>query len=167
MILKSALLKEHSLRQTRKLADYIGIDKNRFKELIEIVLSDDEILAQRAAWVLGTHGENHPELIIPHLKHLLRQLDKPVHDAVKRNILRVLQYVVIPPRFESEAAEICFNLINDSREAIATKAFAITVIVNLSGKYPDLLNELKSWFSIHGQNSSKAVIKRMEKAGLL
>jgi hypothetical protein len=167
MNIRSTLLKEHSLRQTKKLAGYIGIDKNRFHELIEMVLSEDVKLAQRAAWVLGTHGENHPELIIPHLKELLNQMEKPVHDAVKRNILRVLQYLEIPPKYESRIADICFRLIGNSGEAIAVKAFSITVITNLSRKYPELRQELKSWYLLQSTTASKAVIKRMEKAGLI
>ena len=39
--------------------------------------------------------------------------------------------------------DICFNYINSPTEAVAIKAFSITVLQNLAKKYPEIVNELK------------------------
>ncbi len=167
MNISRALIAEHSKKQTLLIGKYIGQSPVRFKEIVNLVASGDRIISQRAAWVLGTHGEEYPRLFLPHLSKLVPLLGKPVHDAVKRNILRVLQYLEIPSKFETEIINQCFNLLQSTGEPPAIKAFSISVIVNLSRKYPDLMQELTAWFQNNKMILSKAEIKRVEKAGLL
>lgn len=167
MNLSEALKKEHSKAQTLRIGKYIGNDRQRFSEIVNLVRSNDPMIAQRAAWVMGTHGENHPQLFLGHLSNLIPLLSRPVHDAVKRNILRVLQYVDIPVKHEAALVSHCFDLLLEANAAPAIKAFSITVIVNLSRKYPDLLQELNAWFQQNRSVASKAECKRIEKAGLL
>ena len=38
----------------------------------------------------------------------------------------------------------CYSYIKNAGEAIAVRAFAMTVVFNISKPYPELLNELKS-----------------------
>ncbi len=69
--ISQALRKEHSKRLTIRIGDYIGEDAIRFKEIVKLVLSGDPLIAQRASWVLGTHGEKFPHLFLPHLSELI------------------------------------------------------------------------------------------------
>ncbi len=166
MDISKALIKEHSKQQTVRIAQYIGENRERFDEVVNLVIGKDPILAQRAAWVMGMHAEKFPHLILPYLSKLIPLLVKQVHDAVKRNILRVLQYAEIPRKYEAKLLSNCFDLLSGSDTPPAIKAFSITVIVNLAKKYPDLLQELKAWFQQNKSVASKAEFKRMEKAGL-
>ena len=167
MDISKALKKEHSKNQTILIVQYIGENRERFAKVVYLVTGKDLILSQRASWVMGIHGEMFPNLILPHLSKLIPLLTKAVHDAVKRNILRVLQYSEIPEKHEAMLLSNCFDLLSSSDAPAAIKAFSITVIVNLAKKYPDLLQELKAWFQKNKSVASKAEIKRMEKAGLL
>ncbi len=63
--------------------------------------------------------------------------------AVKRNTLKILQFVDIPEDLLGITADICFRLLNDGKEPIAVKVFAMTVIFNIVKKYPELNEELK------------------------
>ncbi len=167
MNLSQALKKEHSKAQTLRIGRYIGQNRERFLDMVNLVRSKDQLLSQRAAWVMGIHGEQFPDLFLPHLEKLIPLLAQPVHDAVKRNILRVLQYLKVPEKHEAALVSHCFNLLLSTDEPPAIKAFSITVIVNLSKKYPELLQELNAWFQHNNSVASKAEFKRMEKAGLL
>ncbi len=162
-----ALSNEHTKALTLRIGKFIGKNPDRFAEIVKLMLGKDLLIAQRASWVLGTHAEKNPALIIPHLAKLLPLLSKPVHPALKRNIVRVLQHLEIPPKFESAVINQCFNLISNHDETIAVKAFSISIITNLSKKYPDLMQELKAWMDNHRAILSKAEIKRVEKAGLI
>jgi hypothetical protein len=143
MDIAKELLKEHSKRQTSKVVNYIGNDPKRFNSLIKIFLAGPHRVTQRAAWPLSYCVEAHPELIKPHLKSVLKMLDKKdAHDAVKRNILRFLQEIEIPKRFYGLVTDRCFAFM-DTKEPIAVRVFAMTVLANIAKQEPDLKKELR------------------------
>ena len=74
---------------------------------------------------------------------MINYLLKPgIHDAVKRNIVRLLQFISIPRSLQGKVADICFNYLNNPKEAIAVRVFSMTVLANLSTENPELKNEL-------------------------
>lgn len=144
MDLTKALLKEHSKAQMTKIVDYVGQNKARFKVLVEVYLAGPYRVTQRAAWPLSYCVERHPSLVIPHLKRLLEFLNKPgIHDAVKRNTLRLLQYCELPKRLHGRVADLCFQYLQSKREPIAVKAFSLTVLQRIVEVQPELGTELK------------------------
>lgn len=144
MDLTKALLKEHSKAQMTKIVDYVGQNKARFKVLVEVYLSGPYRVTQRAAWPLSYCVERYPGLVKPHLKRLLDFLDKPgIHDAVKRNTLRLLQYIELPKRLHGRVADLCFQYLQSKREPIAVKAFSLTVLQRIVEVEPELGTELK------------------------
>jgi len=141
--IKDELLIENSKSQATKLVKYIGCDENKFKELLNLFLGDNYLIIQRSAWVLSYDVINYPYLIKPYYEELIKLLEEDVHDAVKRNIFRLLQYVEIPKKWESKILDICFSTIVNRKEAVAIRAFAITVAHRICKLYPELLAELK------------------------
>ena len=144
MNLRDAILKEHSKKQCAAIVKWIGHDQKKFNELFDLFLNDEYRVVQRAAWPLSYCIEKHPGLIKKHYSKLLKNLEKKgIHEAVKRNTVRLLQYVVIPKKFHGQVMDICFNYINSPTEPVAVKAFSITVLQNLARQYPEIINELK------------------------
>ena len=144
MNLKTQLLKEHSKANCLLIAHYVGNSKKRFSGLINLYLEGQYRLTQLAAWPISCCVERHPNLIQPHLNTLLNFLNRPgIHTAVKRNTVRLLQFIDVPKKFQGRVVEICFNFLKDKKEAVAVKAFSLTVLHNLSKKEPELLNELR------------------------
>jgi hypothetical protein len=143
MDIKKELLKEHSKSQTTKIVKYIGSDPQRFKMLVSLFLEGLYRVTQRAAWPLSYCVRDHPTLIKPHLKSVLKMLEKKdAHDAIKRNILRFLQDIEIPKQFYGIITDRCFALM-DPKEAIAIRVFAMTVLANIAKEEPDLKKELR------------------------
>jgi len=142
MDIKAALLQEHSKAQAQRIAAYIGSDSVRFKILMSLFFNAEYRVTQRAAWVLRFCAEYHPTLVLPYLSELISNLERPIPDAVKRNTVRLLQNINIPPEFQGQLADICFNYLTGS-EPVAVKAFAMTILANLTKTEPDLANELK------------------------
>ena len=164
MELKAALLKEHSAAQKDTIVRYIGNNKDRFQELTNLFLKGEYRVTQRAAWVISDCAEAHPELVKPYLKKLILHLNKPnLHNAVKRNTLRFLQFTDIPQNLQGITIDICFNILTDKKEAIAVKAFALTVAFNLSKKHPALQHELKIVIEDQLPYSSSAFKSRASK----
>ncbi len=143
MDLRAEILREHSKPQALRIANWIGTDQQRFDQLIELFLNDHHRVAQRAAWILGFSAEAHPQLILPHLKSLLKNLQKPgIHDAVKRNALRIVALLELPDALMGLAADICFDFLANPKEPVAIRVHAMQVLYNISLKEPDLADEL-------------------------
>ena len=144
MDIRQALLNEHSKRQTMKIVEFIGADAEKFKELVEIFCSDEYKLAQRAGWALTYSAELNPKLTRPHLKKLLDQLERDdVHDAVKRNVVRLLQYVEIPEKLLGRVYAHCVDLVDDLDAPIAVRVFALSAATRIARSEPDLQRELR------------------------
>lgn len=144
MNIRTALLKEHSKKQCARIVKWVGSDQKKFDELFDLFLNDEYRVVQRAGWPISYCVQANPAFIKKHFSKLLKNLHKKgIHDAVKRNTVRLLQYVDIPEKFCGQVMEICFQYISSPTEAVAVKAFSITVLQNLSKQYPEILNEIK------------------------
>lgn len=126
-----------------KVVDYVGNNPARFKVLVEVFLSGPYRTTQRAAWPLSYCAEREPALIVPHLGHILKHLKKPgIHDAVKRNTMRLLQFVAIPKRYQGQVADHCFAYLQNPKEPVAIRAFSMTVLAAIARHNPGLRQEL-------------------------
>jgi hypothetical protein len=144
MNLREEILKEHSRRQADKIIRWVGDDPQKFEELVKLFLKGEYRVTQRAGWPLSDIAIAYPHLIARHLKKLLLNLDKPnLHNAVLRNTLRLLQFVKIPRPLQGLAAETAFRLLNDKKQPVAIRVFAMSVIGNLCAGHPELKQELK------------------------
>lgn len=144
MPLHSLLLEDNHKTQVEKVQQWVGDNASRFTQLIEIVTGKDEHMARRAAWPMSYVAGAHPQLAIPHLPTLVHLLRQPnIHNGITRNIVRLLQFVPIPEPLHGEVMDRCFRYIEDLQEKPAIKAFALTILHNLSKMYPDILPEIK------------------------
>jgi len=145
MKLREQILKEHSKANCNAIVQWIGNSQQRFDQLFDLFLKDEYRVVQRAAWPLSYAVMAHPEFIKKHFSKLLKNLDKPgIHNSVKRNTIRLLQDVQVPEKFQGQVMDICFGYISSPAEAATVKAFALTVLENLSKKYPEIRSELKT-----------------------
>ena len=144
MKLREQILKEHSKANCDKIVKWVGNDQQRFDELFTLFINDEYRVVQRAAWPLSYCVQNYPPLINKHFSKLLKNLKKPgIHDAVKRNTVRLLQDVDIPEKYHGEIMDDCFRYIASPDEPVAIKAFSLTILHKLSRFYPEIKNELK------------------------
>ena len=143
MDIRTELLAEHSRKQAEKIAKWIGNKPDRFATFIHLFLHDEYRVVQRAAWVLSVVAEKHYELDKPWLPQMIAKMQQPgVHVAVKRNVVRILQFLEIPEELHGDVMNVCFEMLADPKETIAVRAFSMTVLADLSKYYPDIKHEL-------------------------
>lgn len=167
MDIRKELLKQHSKAQTTKIARFIGDDKERFDELMQLFLYDESQITQRAAWVMSYCCEAYGKLLTPYLSDLINYLqEKNLHDAVKRNIFRVFQYVNFSDEYAGSAYDAAYKYFTSRSEAIAIRVFALTVLVNICKKYPELKDELIPIIEeeLYEEEVKPAYISRAKKA---
>lgn len=144
MNIEQQLLKEHSKRQTEKIARWIGTDETRLNAFLDVFLHGEPLVVQRGAWVIGKLGDRHPNVFVPHLSRLIKKMQEPgVHDAVRRNVVRLLQTIEIPRRLLGIVVSLCFDYLESPAEPIAVKVFAMSVIARVAKTEPDLERELR------------------------
>ena len=142
--LKEAILKEHSKAQCTLIVNWVGANQQRFDELFKLFLNEEYRVVQRAAWPVSYCVVAHPQFIKPHWDNFIKNLQKAnLHNAVKRNSIRLLQDIAIPKKYEGQIMDICFNYVESPTEAVAVKAFSLTVLGNLAKQYPEILPEIK------------------------
>ncbi|HQW44446.1 MAG: hypothetical protein IPP02_06085 [Chitinophagaceae bacterium] len=145
MNLKETILSEHSKANCNRIVKWIGNNPERFDELFNLFLHDEYGVVQRAAWPLSYLVIDHPQLIHKHFSKLLKYVKKSgLHDAVKRNTVRLLQEIDIPKKYHGEVMNLCFDYIISPVEKPAVKASSLTILANLSKEYPDIKQELKT-----------------------
>ena len=125
---------------------------------------DRSLRDRRRTGSRGRRGAS-PQVRRPGLPALLpRHLpDGPaplVRDAVKRNIVRLLQYVEIPRRLAGKVYAHCVDLIDDAHEPVAVRAFALTVAARIAKSEPGLMNELRLIARKHLPHTTIAFQKR-------
>lgn len=144
MDLTNEIEREHSRKMAMKVVRYVGNDPKRFRELINLFLAGPYRVTQRASWPLSLCVEQQPDLVTTHLNSLLDFLKLPGnHPGVKRNTLRMLQFVVIPKRLHGKVADICFRILQTNDEPVAIKVFAMSALARVVQHHPELGNELR------------------------
>ena len=144
MKLREEILKEHSKAQCTKIVNWVGINQQRFDELFTLFLQDEYRVTQRASWPLSYCVSANPVFINKQWKSLINNLKKPdLHNAIKRNTIRLLQDIEIPEKYQGEIMNICFTYLESPTEALAVKAFSMTVLANLAKLYPEIKTELR------------------------
>ena len=142
--LREEILKEHSLAQCKKIVQWVGSDQKHFDELFNLFLNDEYRVTQRAGWPLSKCVEQHPGFIKKNFGKLITNLQRShLHDAIKRNTIRLLQHVDIPKKYQGQVMNTCFSYVETPKEAVAIKAFSLTVLGKLAKNYPEILPELK------------------------
>ena len=143
MRLSEAILLPHNKKTIQTIIDCIDGDEKRFSELMDYFLSKDGRITQKASWALSTISQSHPSLFEPHHAKLIHRLKDPSTPiAIRRNTVRLYQFAEIPEEIESELYDLCIQYIVSMNEAIAVRAFSITVCERIAMRYPDLIPEL-------------------------
>jgi len=159
--MREELLRENSRRQMLRVAGYVRDDPERFGELMQLFLSNEYRVVQRAAWVVSTVAERHPTLIRPYLPRLVKALEgEAAHPSVHRNVMRLLQWVPIPERYEGKIYDIALAKIDDPTATTAVRAFAIEVAARIADGESVLLEEIRLVTERHLKDAKPAIMSK-------
>jgi len=144
MDVEKEILEVRSKTQVLKLVKWVGNDKMRFQQLMKYMIYGEDHLAKNSAWILGHSAELYPALATPWLQAMIKILQRRgVHDAVKRNVVRILQFVDIPHKFRGKVVNLCFEFISSLTEPIAVRTFSMSVLATIALEEPILRKEFE------------------------
>ena len=144
MNLREEILFEHSRKQTDRIVKWVGSNEKKFAELMNLFLKGEYRVTQRAAWSVCLCIEKKPLLAKPWLrKMILKTQEKNIHDAVKRNVLKIFSEIEIPKTLYGIVANSCFGFLMNAGEPIAVRVHAMTVLTKIAQVETALKNELR------------------------
>ncbi len=135
---------------SRLLADIlvndIGNNPERFEEMMNLSLRDEYPLSMRAARVIALVIESYPDLVYPYIPIMISRLSQLKTEGVRRGFLKVLSEQPFPYDEEQMGilTDIAFTWLSDPKEAVSIRYYSIEILLNVSKKYPEIQNELKS-----------------------
>ena len=160
MNIREEILREHSKAQALLIRDYIGGDPTLFADLVDLFLHDEYRVVQRAGWVISHCADQYPDLVVPHLPKFIEYAEDPPHVAVKRNVVRVMQFCQLPEDVEGLAYDLCWKFARSTKEDIAVRAHSLTVLGRIAEKYPELIDEVLTLASDFKQSESAGLKSR-------
>ena len=166
MNLRETILSEHSKTNCDRIVTWIGSNQQRFNELFYLFLNDESRVTQRAAWPLSFSAIAHPALMKNNFEKLIKNLHHPnLHDVITRNTVKLLQQIEISEECEGDVMNICFQYVESPTEAVAIKAFSLTILGKLAKKFPEILPEIK--LLIEGQSEHQTAAFKSRSKRLL
>lgn len=161
MNLQSEILREHSKSNSERITKWVGGSAERFDELMQLFLKGEYRVTQRAAWIVSYCADANPELIKPYISKMIeRASESNVHQAVPRNVVRVLQFIEIPKKNLGAVVNFCFNALTKAEVPVAIKANAMGVLTNICKREPELKHEFKTVVEMLMPNGSPAIKAR-------
>jgi len=155
MNIREEILAEYSRKHVTKIAGWIGNDKKRFSQLLDVFLHDEYRVVQRSAHILSFVADKYPELIEQNIHSIVNRLfDDNIHVAVKRNVVRILQFIKIPEKLHAKVINICMDYLSNPEETVAIRCFSMTVLANFTKQYPEIKYELEAVINSRLKNVS-------------
>ena len=128
---------------TTQLVDYVINNDQLFKSLIDTYIAGPYRTTQRLADAVTEIAITNAKLIRPHWGTLIKALThQEATVALKRNTIRMMQFVSIPSTHQGKVWDLCFRFLLDRSETIAVKVFAMSVAEILSRNIRELRQEL-------------------------
>lgn len=144
MNLEQILSGYYTKTTTQKVVEEMIARPEGITELMLLFQGKNQHISNYAGWIISYLGENNQQLIKKHLPIIIQKLENDDNNsAMIRNVFRTLQFVDIPQKQEGYVLTKGFEFLNNNNSPIAVKVFAMTVVFNLSVKYPEIQKELK------------------------
>jgi hypothetical protein len=163
MEIRNELLQTKSKQRAEHLAKRI-IEDDLTRELANIISENDTRVAVWAGMVLSKCADVNADIFKKDISLFLRLLyNKSLHQAYKRNILRLFTKMIIPKKAHGPIASLCFQFLNSTAESIAVKVFSMTLLGKMAHVYPELQEEFKATIEYQMKYSSPGFISRAKK----
>lgn len=149
MLILPNMSMEENIKQIKSVyardeAMYEILENTQMDQLIQCFRSNDKRLAEKSSWILQEISNQYPEALLPYGQQLIAHLNNCNSDAEKRFIMRYYNFQPLPDTDKelTQLMNTSFDWLMNPKEAIAQRAFAMTVLYRISEKIPEIKSEL-------------------------
>lgn len=163
-LLKAQLEAEMSRANIDYVADWVGSNRERIDELVDLALDTNSQVAARALWALEKVATSHHNILLPYISSIVDALPRFPSSGMRRISCKILMISDVPAEFDGQIVDFCFRMLETIDEPIGVKANCLSLIAERLGKYPELESELNAIVSdIIGSSGSKGFAVRARK----
>ena len=145
MNLRKQLLVANSRNNADIVMAHVQTHVELLPELMACFFSDEVVVAQRAAQVVGDLGRASQELLKPWWSEMADASANPVHQAIRRNVTRYFSELELklPKKLESKLVDDCINFVAAPNEGVAIAAFSMNFVADRAALYPEHAQRLQ------------------------
>ncbi len=147
-----------SKANTLFVRDIIINEPALFDALFKMVIQDAEPLSRRAIWIMDHLLEVRPRFLNDNqIKQLIDNIYNYSHEGLVRHSLRILAHYKIPESDAGKLLNTCFDLLQNPKTSIASKAWCIDILYTFSEQEPELKHELISAVEMNLEYASAGI----------
>jgi hypothetical protein len=131
------------VRNIKEIAKDASVDSVLFNELFLNIKNENERIAYNASWAAGhlLHKCSNYNLD-NYLPILIVTASNTIKGGIKRNIFKIIQHIRIPIDYQYDCADLAMNSLLNTKEDIAVRAFALSILEKLIPSIPELIEEV-------------------------
>ncbi len=131
------------IKIVREIANVACFDESVLDAICKYASHSESRVVYNASWIIS-HAVDIDRNILSykHHRYLLNALGKTEIGGVKRSLIRVWQFIIIPETILPKVTDYALKFLSDPKEDIAVRAFAITVLENCLKSIPELKDEV-------------------------
>jgi len=147
----------------KTMIEYINSNPDEFENLIQLIFTDRQPFAWRAAWLIWSCMDNNDIRIKKYVIKLIDCLpDKPGN--MRKDIYCILAKMDVDEDHEGRLFDHCISDWVNLSNKPAVRANALKIIIKIGKKYPELVSEIKALTKdLYFQNASIGLKKSVEK----
>jgi hypothetical protein len=150
-----------SIGKADDVAAQVQRNRNRFKELIQCLWSDDPIVRMRAADAMEKVSGRYPEVLQPFKVELLGLLSEATQQELCWHLAQMIPRLELSASERHRAAEALRNYLNDRSSIV--KTFAIQGLADLARDDASMRPEVRALVETHIRTGTAAMRARCRK----
>jgi hypothetical protein len=157
---------EASRNQIDYVLKFVGEDHNNISTLVDLTLFGKYPHSNRAGWTLDILDRKRPDLVNPYIEKILKNLENVKSDSIKRPVFAILSRRKFQKKHQAFLIDYGFDILQNPKEKVAAKIYAMDILANIVEEEPDLMQELFSVIEFQyneGSSGFKAHAKMLRK----
>lgn len=120
-------------------------------------------VARTSAEIIRYITDKDKEAATPFIDDLIEVVKTPCHDSIKRCVFRIFQNATFTEDQMGKILDVAFPCLEDRKNPIAVRVFAMTTIYQITKTYPELFDELVAIVSANLNQESTGFQNRAQK----
>ena len=143
-----------------RLVQHISTDDKAFNEVFVAFSTGDGRLAHRSGFILGSVFKTRPELLLPRIEGLLKEMDNPPHEWYRWHVLWYLSHCKFPKEHDGLVANYAFVELGKSYSKPAVKNACMRLLEFICKRNPELIPEYKLYLDDIIENERVTLVRK-------
>ncbi|MEN8191260.1 MAG: hypothetical protein ABFS12_00505 [Bacteroidota bacterium] len=114
---------------------------NKFEEVLNTALTDNQPEAWRAAWLLNHYMKENDQRVKLQIKKIIKVIPTK-QDGHQRELLKILNKMELSEKQQGKLFDICLTIWESIHKSPSVRGTAFMFLLKISKKYPELRNEI-------------------------